>query len=110
MDKYDGVKKFIKSNDSDYVITDYLGKGSYAIVVQGRNINNDQTVAIKMFIIDNKNDERNKRLQVLAKREAEILFQLRSHRNIVEIFEYFHSDDSNHSYLILELCVNKPTT
>lgn len=114
MDKYVGVKKYIKTNNSNYIITDYLGKGSYAIVVRAINVNNNQTVAIKMLIFDNKNDEeRNKRIELLARKEAEILFQLRSHRNIVEIFDYFQTttnDDDNHHhscFLILELCANK---
>ncbi|XP_027199826.2 serine/threonine-protein kinase PLK1-like isoform X1 [Dermatophagoides pteronyssinus] len=114
MDKYVGVKKYIKTNNSNYLISDYLGKGSYAIVVRAINVNNNQTVAIKMLLFDNKNDEeRNKRIELLARKEAEILFQLRSHRNIVEIFDYFQTttnDDDNHHhscFLILELCANK---
>lgn len=98
--------KYIESNDSSYEIIDYLGKGSYAIVVRARNIKNDQIVAIKIGIIKDCDDDQNNRIELLAKKEAKILFQLRSHRNIVEIFDYFQSND-NHSYLILELCVNK---
>lgn len=112
-EKYNLSKELQFNDNCCFKLLNILGKGSYALVVSAKNIKTDQIVAIKMIDLklksktddDKQNDLRMKQILTITKREYDIMNRLRSHKNIVDIYDYF-SDNFN-IYLIIEFCSNK---
>lgn len=110
--KYNLSKELILNNDSSFKLLNILGKGSYALVASAKNAKTDQIVAIKMINLKRKSKHNNesselraKKILTITKREYDIMNQLRSHKNIVDIYDY-HCDD-RYIYLIIEFCSNQ---
>jgi len=85
-----------KSIEDDYELsTNELGRGYFAVVRKGKNLNTGHEVAVKC--IKKKKVEDKKKLQS----EVSILASLQEHPNIVTLYGVY--DSEKHLYLVLEL-------
>ena len=87
------------SSISEYEVLNMIGRGAFACVYRASCKRSRRNVAIKMI------DKRSMRKSGMVSRvrsEVEIHAQLK-HPSILELYHCF--EDSNHVYLILELCL-----
>jgi len=83
-----------------YLVGKELGRGSYAIVKEGVDINNLSRVAIKIFAL---NVLRKVGSEYYIEKEVHIMKNLK-HPNIVHFVEDFTMEDKDKYYIVMEYC------
>ena len=82
---------------NDFIVGGALGKGRFGLVYKAKEINSNQTIALKMM---DKNIILQYQLINLVKTEIEIQTRL-NHPNIIKMYGYFY--DINNIYTVSEL-------